>query len=86
MLGLEPTGDHLIVDPLLPDGIGQIELLDIPGRWGHIDAFCSPTMTTPRKSTRWRGILAKCSRRRHAFLTTWTTPSSTRTVPSTAEG
>ncbi len=39
MLGLEPTGDHLIVDPLLPEGIGQIELLDIPGRWGRIDAF-----------------------------------------------
>ena len=39
MLGLEPTGDHLIVDPLLPEGMGQIELLDIPGRWGRIDAF-----------------------------------------------
>ena len=37
LLGLEPTGDHLIVDPLLPAGMGQIELLDIPGRWGHID-------------------------------------------------
>ena len=39
MLGLEPTGDHLIVDPQLPEGMGQIELLDIPGRWGRIDAF-----------------------------------------------
>jgi len=39
MLGLEPTGDHLIVDPQLPEGIGEIELLDIPGRWGRIDAF-----------------------------------------------
>ena len=39
MLGLEPTGEHLIVDPLLPEGMGQIELLDIPGRWGRIDAF-----------------------------------------------
>jgi glycogen debranching enzyme len=39
MLGLEPTGDHLIVDPLLPEGMGKIELLDIPGRWGRIDAF-----------------------------------------------
>jgi glycogen debranching enzyme len=39
MLGLEPTGDHLIVDPALPNGIGRLELLDIPGRWGRVDAF-----------------------------------------------
>ncbi len=39
MLGLEPIGDHLIVDPVLPAGIGHVELLDIPGRWGRIDAF-----------------------------------------------
>jgi len=39
MLGLEPVGDHLIVDPALPVGIGHLELLDIPGRWGRVDAF-----------------------------------------------
>lgn len=39
MLGLEPLGDHLVVDPALPEGIGHLELLDIPGRWGRIDAF-----------------------------------------------
>jgi glycogen debranching enzyme len=39
MLGLEPIGDHLIVDPALPSSIGHLELLDIPGRWGRIDAF-----------------------------------------------
>lgn len=39
MLGLEPVGDHLVIDPALPAGIGRIELLDIPGRWGRIDAF-----------------------------------------------
>ena len=39
MLGLEPVGEHLIVDPCLPEKIGQVELLDIPGRWGRIDAF-----------------------------------------------
>ena len=39
MLGLEPSGDHLIVDPALPVGIGRLELLDIPGRWGTMDAF-----------------------------------------------
>jgi hypothetical protein len=32
-------GDHLIVDPALPAAIGHLELLDIPGRWGRIDAF-----------------------------------------------
>ena len=39
MLGLEPVGDHLVVDPALSSGIGHLELLDIPGRWGRIDAF-----------------------------------------------
>ena len=39
MLGLEPTGDHLIVDPVLPKQLGRIELLDIPGRWGRVDAY-----------------------------------------------
>jgi glycogen debranching enzyme len=39
MLGLEPRGDDLIVDPALPRGIGHVELLDIPGRWGRRDAF-----------------------------------------------
>jgi glycogen debranching enzyme len=39
MLGLEPIGEHLVVDPALAIGIGQLELLDIPGRWGRIDAF-----------------------------------------------
>jgi hypothetical protein len=39
MLGLEPMGNHLVVDPALPVTIGRLELLDIPGRWGLIDAF-----------------------------------------------
>jgi glycogen debranching enzyme len=39
MLGLEPVGDNLIIDPALPSSIGHLELLDIPGRWGRIDAF-----------------------------------------------
>jgi glycogen debranching enzyme len=39
MLGLEPEGDRLVVDPALPQTIGRLELLDIPGRWGRIDAF-----------------------------------------------
>jgi glycogen debranching enzyme len=39
MLGLEPVGDQLVVDPALPAKIGRLELLDIPGRWGRVDAF-----------------------------------------------
>ncbi|MGH9866685.1 MAG: amylo-alpha-1,6-glucosidase [Candidatus Polarisedimenticolia bacterium] len=39
MLGLEPIGEHLTVDPVLPAGIGHLELLEIPGRWGRLDAF-----------------------------------------------
>jgi hypothetical protein len=39
MLGLEPHGDYLVVDPALPESIGHLELLDIRGRWGRVDAF-----------------------------------------------
>jgi glycogen debranching enzyme len=39
MLGLEPHGEHLIVDPALPESIEMLALLDIPGRWGRVDAF-----------------------------------------------
>ncbi|MEH0842854.1 glycogen debranching N-terminal domain-containing protein [Micromonospora sp. CPCC 205711] len=39
MLGLEPHEGHLAVEPVLPVGMGRIEMLDIPGRWGRVDAF-----------------------------------------------
>ena len=39
MLGLQPLDGHLVVDPALPTGIGRLELLDIPGGWGRVDAF-----------------------------------------------
>jgi glycogen debranching enzyme len=39
MLGLEPIGDHLVVDPVLPAMIGHLGILDIPGRWKRRDAF-----------------------------------------------
>ena len=39
VLGLEPIGDHLVVDAALPDAIGELALLDIPGRWGKVDAY-----------------------------------------------
>jgi hypothetical protein len=48
MLGLEPLEDHLVVDPALPKSIGHLELLDIPGRWGHIDAFGRGRVDTTR--------------------------------------
>ena len=39
MLGLRPCGDNLLVYPALPSGYGRIELLDVPGRWGHSDSY-----------------------------------------------
>ena len=51
MLGLEPHGDHLVVDPALPQSIGHLELLDIPGRWGRIDAFGRGRVDVGRKRT-----------------------------------
>ena len=50
ILGLEPQGDHLIIDPAVPDGMGRVELLDIPGRWGRVDAL--GRSRTPHDSTR----------------------------------
>jgi glycogen debranching enzyme len=49
MLGLEPFGDNLIVDPALPVGIGHVALLDIPGRWGRVDAFGRGRVEAGRK-------------------------------------
>ncbi|MFB9234922.1 glycogen debranching N-terminal domain-containing protein [Plantactinospora siamensis] len=39
LLGIEPREGHLSVEPAVPVGMGRIELLDIPGRWGRLDAF-----------------------------------------------
>jgi glycogen debranching enzyme len=39
MLGLDSDGKHLIVDPAIPEPMTQLELLDIPGCWGLMDAF-----------------------------------------------
>jgi glycogen debranching enzyme len=54
MLGLEPTGDHLVVDAAMPTTIGRLELLDIPGRWGHVDAFGRGRIDTTPAATRRR--------------------------------
>ncbi len=54
MLGLEPLGDHLVVDPALAVGIGHLELLDIPGRWGRIDAFARGRVEVEKRHPRRR--------------------------------
>jgi hypothetical protein len=46
MLGLEPIGEHLLVDPALPSTIGHLEVLDIPGRWNRVDAFARGRVDT----------------------------------------
>ncbi len=51
-LGLEPQGDKLIVDPALPLRMGNLELLDLPGRWKHIDAFGRGRVDTDRITRR----------------------------------
>jgi glycogen debranching enzyme len=54
MLGLEPHGDYLVVDPALPARIGHLELLDIPGRWGRVDAFGRGRVHLEKKTRRKR--------------------------------
>ncbi|MFC8616269.1 glycogen debranching N-terminal domain-containing protein [Micromonospora purpureochromogenes] len=39
MLGMEPRGNHLVTRPAVPPGMGRIELLNIPGRWGRAGAL-----------------------------------------------
>jgi glycogen debranching enzyme len=50
ILGLEPIGDHLLVDPALPSGIGALALLEIPGRWGRVDAFARGEIDLNKRS------------------------------------
>ncbi|MEW2141847.1 glycogen debranching N-terminal domain-containing protein [Micromonospora vinacea] len=52
MLGLRPTGDNLLVNPAVPEGFGRLELLDIPGRWGHSDAYARDRTTERRRRLR----------------------------------
>ncbi|GAA1032582.1 glycogen debranching N-terminal domain-containing protein [Virgisporangium ochraceum] len=40
LLGLEPDGDRLTVDPYVPSG--RLGLRDVPGRWGRADAVKIP--------------------------------------------
>ena len=52
MLGLDPEGDRLVVDPALPQQIGHLELLDIPGRWGRMDAFGRGRIDVGKRTTK----------------------------------
>ena len=52
MLGIGPAGEHLVVNPAVPESIGRIELLDIPGRWGRVDAFGRGRVDTARVAKR----------------------------------
>jgi glycogen debranching enzyme len=51
-LGLEPQGDNLVVDPALPRRMGNLQILDLPGRWKRIDAFGRGLVDTDRVTLR----------------------------------
>ncbi|MDG4808961.1 glycogen debranching N-terminal domain-containing protein [Micromonospora sp. WMMD1120] len=53
-LGLRPVGDNLLVNPAVPEGFGRLELLDVPGRWGHSDAYARDRTTEGRHRPRVR--------------------------------
>jgi glycogen debranching enzyme len=52
LMGLDSSGEHLIIDPALPQNIDRLELLDIPGVWGRRDAFGRALGDVERYSTR----------------------------------
>jgi glycogen debranching enzyme len=37
LLGMEPRGDRLASDPVLPELVGSLAVRGIPGRWGRAD-------------------------------------------------
>jgi glycogen debranching enzyme len=49
MLGLQPADQHLVVEPALPVNLGNLTLLDIPGRWGRLDAFGRGLLSVDRE-------------------------------------
>jgi glycogen debranching enzyme len=47
LLGLEPVGEHLSVDPVLPRLIHHLEVRGILGRWGRADARAERSDAVP---------------------------------------
>ncbi len=56
MLGLVPVLDRLFVDPAVPAQIEQIELLNIRGRWGTVDAFGRGRVSLPMQKSLVGGV------------------------------
>jgi glycogen debranching enzyme len=50
LLGLDSDGEHMLVEPALPQSMPRLELLDIPGRWGRMDAFGRSRPLQPLRS------------------------------------
>ncbi len=50
LLGLEPIGNQLLVDPAVPKSIERLELLEVPGRWGQVDALGRGHLELPMNS------------------------------------
>jgi hypothetical protein len=38
---MDPKENALTTDPFLPEWIGNLALLKVPGRWGHADVVAS---------------------------------------------
>jgi glycogen debranching enzyme len=53
MMGLDPAGDHLVSEPVLPSEIERLELLGVPGRWGRADAFARAVPRDAHEAREW---------------------------------
>jgi hypothetical protein len=49
MLRLEPLADKLVSKPAFPVNLGTLRLLDVPGRWGRVDAHGRGPIEVERK-------------------------------------
>ncbi|MDQ2887587.1 MAG: amylo-alpha-1,6-glucosidase, partial [Chloroflexota bacterium] len=47
MLGLEPEGDRLVVDPAIPKTLGHLQLSGITGPWGRTDVSGTGSVDVP---------------------------------------
>jgi glycogen debranching enzyme len=57
LLGLDPYDGDLIIEPAVPEEMGHIEVHDIPGRWGTLDALGrgQRDLSRPRRRSRQPG-------------------------------